>query len=121
MTRQQMWMVMARLEGMQPQSMVQARAWAVSTGLSDGSAPASEVTRQQLVTFLWRLAGSPATPFALDPYTDAAQIASYAREAMAWAVEQGLMNGTSAQTLSPGSVVTRAQTAVILERYDILP
>ena len=121
MTRQQMWMVMARLEGMQPQSMAQARAWAVSTGLSDGSAPASEVTRQQLVTFLWRLAGSPATPFVLDPYTDAAQIASYAREAMAWAVEQGLMNGTSAQTLSPGSVVTRAQTAVILERYDILP
>ena len=37
---------------------------------------------------------------------------------MAWAVEQGLMNGTSAQTLSPGNVVTRAQTAVILARYS---
>ncbi|WP_308857734.1 S-layer homology domain-containing protein [uncultured Oscillibacter sp.] len=118
MTRQQMWMVMARLEGVQPQSMADAQTWAVSAGLSDGSAPAAEVTRQQLVTYLWWLAGSPDTSFALDPYTDAARIAPYAAEAMAWAVEQGLMNGTSAQTLSPGNVVTRAQTAVILARYS---
>ena len=118
MTRQQMWMVMARLEGVQPQSMAEAQTWAVSAGLSDGSAPAAEVTRQQLVTYLWRLAGSPDTSFALDPYTDAARIAPYAAEAMAWAAEQGLMNGTSAQTLSPGNVVTCAQTAVILARYS---
>ncbi|MGI5953792.1 S-layer homology domain-containing protein [Dysosmobacter sp.] len=109
---------MARLEGVQPQSMAEAQTWAVSAGLSDGSAPEAEVTRQQLVTYLWRLAGSPDTSFALDPYTDAARIAPYAAEAMAWAVEQGLMNGTSAQTLSPGNVVTRAQTAVILARYS---
>lgn len=118
MTRQQMWMVMARLEGVQPQSMAEAQTWAVSAGLSDGSAPAAEVTRQQLVTYLWRLAGSPDTSFSLAPYTDAARIAPYAVKAMAWAVKQGLMNGTSAQTLSPGNVVTRAQTAVILARYS---
>lgn len=120
MTRQQMWMVMARLEGIQPQSMGDAQKWAISTGLSDGSSPMMVVTRQQLVTFLWRLAGSPDTLYVPDQYADFAEIAPYASKAMGWAVENGLISGTSANTLTPNGAVTRAQAAVILARYDLL-
>lgn len=118
MTRQQMWMVMARLKNVQPQSMEEARQWVVSTGLSDGSAPITEVTRQQLVAFLWRLSGSPDVQFVPEQYHDFAEIAPYASKAMGWAVEKGLLSGTSPHTLTPNEAVTRAQAAVILTRYD---
>ena len=120
MTRQQMWMVMARLKNVRPQSMEEARQWAVSTGLSDGSNPMTEVTRQQMVTFLWRLSGSRDTQNTLDQYDDFTEIAPYATKAMGWAVERGLLSGTTPYTLTPNGAVTRAQAAVILARYDAM-
>ena len=120
MTRQQMWMVMARLKNVRPQSMEEARQWAVSTGLSDGSNPMTEVTRQQMVTFLWRLSGSRDTQNTLDQYNDFTEIAPYATKAMGWAVERGLLKGTTPYTLTPNGAVTRAQAAVILARYDAM-
>ena len=120
MTRQQMWMVMARLKNVRPQSMEEARQWAVSTGLSDGSNPMTEVTRQQMVTFLWRLSGSRDTQNTLDQYNDFTEIAPYATKAMGWAVERGLLSGTTPHTLTPNRAVTRAQAAVILARYDAM-
>lgn len=118
MTRQQMWMVMARLEGKALSSMEEAQRWVISTGLSDGSTPLANVSRQQFVTFLWRLSGSPETAYRPELYVDFAEIAPYAVEAMSWAVEAGIISGTSSNTLSPDGSVTRAQAAVILERFD---
>ena len=56
-------------------------------------------------------------PEKLSAYEDAAQIGSYARNALAWAVDAGLIQGTSPVTLNPRGNATRAQTAVIITRY----
>ncbi len=117
MTRQQMWMVLARMSGAAPENMSEARAWAVKNGVSDGSAPGAPVTRQQFVTLLWRSAGSPDASADLSGYTDFPSVAGYARTAMRWGVAQGVVSGTSAHTLSPGSTANRMQIAVMLSRY----
>lgn len=117
MTRQQMWMVLARLSGQTPADMDAAKAWAVSNSISDGSNPTAAVTRQQFVTLLWRTVGSPAASKDLNAYSDASAVADYAKTAFAWAVGTGAVSGTSATTLSPNGTATRAQIAVILSRY----
>ena len=53
----------------------------------------------------------------LSGYSDARQISAYAREAMSWACAEGLINGTSADTLTPAGTATRAQAAVILRGF----
>lgn len=55
-TRQQLWMILARLSGSNPSDMAEARAWAMSNGISDGTNPGDPVTRQQMVTILYRYA-----------------------------------------------------------------
>jgi len=117
MTRQQMWMVLARLSGQTPAAMADAKNWAVTGGISDGSNPTAPVTRQQFVALLWRAVGSPKANKNLSAYSDAASVAVYARDAFAWAAENGVVSGTSATTLSPNGTATRAQIAVMLSRY----
>ena len=117
MTRQQMWMVLARMSGKAPANMEEAQAWATENSVSDGSNPKSAVTRAQFVTLLWRTAGSPAATKDMSGYTDFPSMADYAKEAMRWAVETGIVSGTSTTTLSPQNTATRAQIAVILTRY----
>ncbi|WP_312615155.1 S-layer homology domain-containing protein, partial [Oscillibacter sp.] len=117
MTRQQMWMVLARLSGQTPADMDAAKTWAISNQISDGSNPTAAVTRQQFVTLLWRTVGSPAASKDLSAYTDAASVEAYAKTAFAWAVGSGVVSGTSAATLSPTGTASRAQIAVILSRY----
>ena len=56
----------------------------------------------------------------LSRFPDQSRVSSWARTAMGWAVENGLISGTSANTLTPNGAVTRAQAAVILARYDLL-
>ncbi|SFP64645.1 Listeria/Bacterioides repeat-containing protein [Oscillibacter sp. PC13] len=116
-TRQQLWMILARLNGQSPADFAAARDWAVESGLSDGTAPGSPVSRQQLVTMLWRQAGNPAATAVLTSYPDAASVADYAVGALSWAVENGFVSGTASATLNPGGTATRAQFAVILQRY----
>lgn len=53
----------------------------------------------------------------LDNYSDAAQVSEFARDAMAWAVASGLVQGTSETTISPKATATRAQIAMILMRF----
>lgn len=90
----------------------------------DGSGkfnPANATERQMLVTMLWRLAGKPESEQSLGTYRDAGQIQDYAKEAMAWAVENGIMNGydeSGVLTLKPARNCTRAEVATILQRYD---
>lgn len=95
-------------------------AWAVTNGLSDGSRMDAEITREQLVTILYRycilknkLRGQGAD---LSGYQDADQVGRWARDAMSWAVGAGLLKGTTPTTLDPKGGATRAQVAVILMR-----
>lgn len=71
-------------------------------------------TRAQIVTFQWRAAGSP-EPKGMSGFVDVSADAYYAK-AVAWAVEQGIVSGTSATTFSPDAVCTRAQSVAFLYR-----
>ena len=117
-TRQQVWMILARMNDYAPEDMAAAKGWAVANGISDGSNPGNAVTRQQLVTLIWRAEGEPEGDVsALANYPDAASVADYAKEAMAWAIENGVIGGTTQGTLNPAGNANRAQLAVILYRY----
>jgi hypothetical protein len=118
MTRQQMWMVLARMAGKTPATMTDARNWAVTGKVSDGSNSASAVTREQFVTLLWRAAGSPKATKDMSGYTDFASVSAYAKDAMTWAVANDIVSGTSDTTLGAKDSATRAQIAVILARYS---
>ena len=117
LTRQQMWMILARLSGQQPADMAAARQWALDSGVSDGTNPGAPVSRQQMVAFLYRLSGQNGGADRLAAFADWESVAAYAREALGWAVEKGVITGTSDTVLSPGAAATRAQFAVVLRRY----
>ena len=93
--------------------------WAAQKGITGGMsdtlfAPNAACTRAQIVTFLWRAAGSP-EPKALSSFADVPADAYYAK-AVAWAVENGITEGASDTTFAPGTICTRAQGAALLYR-----
>ena len=120
-SRQQVWMILARMAGANPANMAEAKAWSVANGISDGSNPGGAVTRQQLVALLYRFAaqyGYDTTAKAdLSGYPDAASLASYATDAMAWSVANGIIGGTTQGTLNPTGTANRGQFAAILWRF----
>ena len=96
-----------------------AVAWAVKKGVTSGASatmfsPDSNCTRAQIVTFLWRAAGSPVMG-GDSPFTDVAS-GSYYYDAVQWAVAQGITAGTSATTFSPEAACTRGQAVTFLYR-----
>lgn len=98
-----------------------AVAWAAFSGIVSGTAegvfsPDAAITREQLAVILWRYAGSPQPSGSLNGFADAAEVSAYAAEAMAWAVEQGIVTGSNGRLL-PKSGATRAQTALMLQRF----
>ena len=95
--------------------------WAVEQGITSGTgentfSPGAACTRAQVVTFLWRAAGSPEPSGGENPFSDVAENAYY-RKAVLWAVEQGITSGTGENTFSPGAVCTRGQIVTFLWRY----
>ena len=97
--------------------------WAVENGVTNGTtattfSPNAACTRGQIVTFLWRAAGSPAPKTTVNPFTDVAADAYYVK-AVLWAVENGITNGTTATTFSPDTTCTRAQAVTFLFRGAI--
>ncbi|MEG1461446.1 MAG: S-layer homology domain-containing protein, partial [Oscillospiraceae bacterium] len=114
-TRAMLWSVLARQAGQDTTGGAnwyeKAQAWAIAKGVSDGTNPTGDVTREQLVTMLWRYSGSPTATADLSKFTDADSVSAYAKQAMAWAVEKGIVSGTTATTLSPKSNAARAQLA----------
>ena len=94
--------------------------WAVEQKITSGTSattfsPDTSCTRAQLVTFLWRAAGSPKVENGKNPFTDVKADAYY-YDAVLWAVEKGVTSGTSATTFSPDATVTRGQTVTFLYR-----
>ncbi len=88
-------------------------AWALEKGLTDGVSPDAPCTRSMVVTYLWKLAGSPAAE--ASKFIDVSASADYA-QAVAWAVEQGVTSGTSETTFSPDQTCTRGQIVTFLYR-----
>ena len=102
----------------------EAVKWAAENNITGGIGnglfgPELTCSRGQIVTFLWRAAGSP-EPTALSTFTDVAADAYYAK-AVAWAVENGVTNGTSATTFSPDDSCTRGQAVTFLWRANGSP
>ncbi len=86
-------------------------AWSVDNGISDGSDPEGYITREQLVTMLWRYAGTPDSSYDISSIADADQVSGYAANAVTWALETGIMNGNDDGTLAPQRNATREQVA----------
>ena len=116
-------MILARLAGADPANMTEARQWAMDFGISDGTAPGAAVTRQQLAALLYRYAQSQGYDVGIGAdtnilsYTDALTVSGYAIPAMQWACGAGVLYGTSDGRLNPTGTATRAQFAVMLERF----
>ena len=94
--------------------------WAVEKGVTEGTSattfsPDAACTRAQIVTFLYRAAGSPAVKSAVNPFTDVSA-SDYYYNAVLWAVENGITTGTSETTFSPNESCTRAQCVTFLYR-----
>ena len=94
--------------------------WAVDNKITDGTtdttfSPDQDCNRAQVVTFLWRAAGSPAPTAAENPFTDVAE-GDYYYNAVMWAVENGITDGTTDTTFGAADVCTRAQVVTFLFR-----
>lgn len=79
--------------------------------------PEEPVTREQLATILWRYSGKPAASADEAKFSDAASVSTYAKDAVAWAVEQGILKGFEDSTLRPADTATRAEFACIVMRF----
>ena len=98
----------------------EAVKWAVKNGITLGFAnglfaPGQSCTRAQIVTFLWRAAGSPAPKTTVNPFQDI-QESMFCYQAVLWAVENGVTKGTTETTFSPNDTCTRGQSVTFLYR-----
>ena len=91
--------------------------WAIAEGVSDGTNLEANLTREQLVTMLWRYAGSPEAEGNLSGYPDSASVSDWAVNAMIWAVDNGIITGNGVGALDPQGTATRAEVATILMRF----
>lgn len=129
MTRAMLWVVLARMDDVNTNASSgeawyqPGLDWAVENGISDGTNPNNNITREQFAAMLYRYAENAgeditADTSELNKFIDTINIASYALEPLAWAVENGIVSGTSSDTISPAGNATRAQVATMLMRYD---
>ena len=123
MNRAMVWTVIARLAGQTISGgswAEDARAWAVAQGVSDGTNPDGAVSREELVTMLYRYAGSPemnVPELALTGgYPDSAAMSAWAQNAFAWALSRGIIDGRDG-LLAAGESVKRAEAATMLARF----
>lgn len=120
LTRAMIWTILARLEGVDTEGgaswYAKAQAWAMESGVSDGEDPMGAITREQLVTMLWRYSGAPGVEFLLTA-PDAGKISSWAMDAMRWAVSEGIIEGDETGAVNPTGSATRAEAAAIFMRF----
>lgn len=120
-TREQMWMIMARMSGKSPADMSEAREWAMANKISDGTGHEKAMSRQQMVTMLYRYAslnGRDVTGSAdIASFSDDQNVDAYALDAVKWAVSEKLINGVGGNTIAPDGTASRAQFATILQRF----
>lgn len=100
-------------------------SWAVAEGLTDGTLPAGEITREQFATMLYRYAQKQGQGFVgswmfLLKYPDASNVSSWANEAIHWCTMKGILDGYEDGTLAPQGLLTRAEAAAMIQRYCTL-
>ena len=123
MTRAMIWSVLARYEGADTSGAsgdewyAGPQQWAIENGISDGTMANDSMTREQLAAMLYRYVGSPAIEGTVGDYSDADSISSWAKDAMTWAVQEGLIAGMDNDTLGAQGTATRTQVAAILQRF----
>ena len=120
LTRAMVWTIIARAEGVDTTGgaswYAKAQEWVVAKGISDGENPSAAITRQELVTMLYRLAGEPTVSGSVTA-PDAASVSAWASDAMVWAMNIGLIEGDENGAVTPTATATRAQAAAIFMRY----
>ena len=89
--------------------------WAKSKGITDGTDPEANVTREQLAALLYRFYGSPAVSGTLS-FADAGAVSGYAQNAILWAAQNGIMNGVGNGRIAPNADAQRAQVAAMMAR-----
>lgn len=94
--------------------------WAKNKGISDGSAPNRNITREQLAAMLYRYAGEPDGAADLSAYADAGSVSAYAEKTVQWCVKNGILTGKTSSTLAPKATATRAECAAMLQRFASL-
>ena len=117
-TRAQLWTILARQNGVDLSGgaswFENAQNWAKEKGISDGANPNGTINRAQMVTMLWRTAGSPEVD-AASTFT-AVGTDSYYAKAVAWAIENDITTGVGGGKFDPTATCTRAQIAAFLAR-----
>ena len=126
MTRAMLWTVLFGLEGQESAAAGQtwysnAQDWAMENGVSDGTDPNGSITREQIAVTLYGYAkaqGIAGTVTGdLSKFQDASTVSSWAAEAMAWAVQNGLISGKDNGSLAPQDTATRAELAQIMMQF----
>jgi len=121
MTRAMVWTVLAKMSGIETAGgekwYSNAQKWATENGVSDGSSPKNNISRQEIVTMLYSLSGRPEVTGNLDSYTDNASVSSWAFDALVWATEKGVMTGRGEGILDPRTALTRAEACTVILAY----
>ena len=125
-TRAMLMTILARMDGQDVTGGAtwyeKAMNWAKQTGVSDGTMPEVNITREQLATMLYsyaKLKGMNTIPngMALSKFSDADSISTWASEAVSWAAYSGIISGRSNGTVDPQAGATRAEMAVMLQQF----
>ena len=127
MNRAMIWTMLARLDGADTEGgdswYSVGQEWAVAAGVSDGADPMGDVTREQLITMLYRYAQYKGLDVSVGEetnilsYTDVDQVSEWAISAFQWACGAGIIEGDDDASLSPQANTTRAEVAAILMRF----
>ena len=121
-TRAMIWTVLGRMSNADvdgngsPPWYAKARDWAITSNVSDGTNPTYSISRQELMTMLWRYIGSPTATADLSQFSDNGSVSDWANDAMQWAVSTGLIVGDNGH-LNPGSNAKRSEVATIFMRF----
>ena len=120
-TRAMVWTMLARLDGVDTSTgstwYEAGRKWAMENGISDGTMANAEVTREQLITMIWRYLGEPEGNQDLSDYADYNSTSNWAKDAEQWAVQFGVIQGMGNNTLNPRGDATRAQVAQMFMKF----
>ncbi len=127
LTRAMVWTMLARLDGVDTEGgnswYAKAQEWATANSVSDGENPTGEVTREQLVTMLYRYAQYKGYDVSIGEdtnilsYVDVDQVSDWAMEAFQWACGSGVIEGDENSALTPKASTTRAQAAAMFMRF----